>query len=147
MKLNALLIVTVGVLIAADVPKDGVGKTDLAKLEGTWTMVSGEDKGEQLPEDTVKNAKLVIKGDKHDVKVGDVVIVGTHELDSTKKPKHITAMDTKGPFEGKTARGIYKLAKGEFTVCFAPPDKERPKEFTTKSGTGVIMHVWKRSKQ
>ena len=56
-------------------------------------------------------------------------------------------MDTEGPFKGKTTLGIYKLEGDEFTVCFAPPDKDRPKEFTTKSGTGVLVHVWKRQKK
>ena len=40
--------------------------------------------------------------------------------------------------------GIYKYENGEFTVCFAAPGKDRPKEFTTKSGTGEFMHVWKK---
>jgi hypothetical protein len=29
-------------------------------------------------------------------------------------------------------------------VCFAPPDKERPKEFSVKAGTGDYIHVWKK---
>jgi len=58
-------------------------------------------------------------------------------------PKAIDRKDTAGMFKGKTALGIYKLEKGEFTICFAAPGKERPTEFTTKSGTGVFLYVWK----
>jgi uncharacterized protein (TIGR03067 family) len=76
--------------------------------------------------------------------VGEDTIVGTHKVDPTKKPKEIDAMDTEGPYKGKTVLGIYKLEKGEFTVCFAPPGKDRPKEFSTKSGTGELLHVWKK---
>jgi uncharacterized protein (TIGR03067 family) len=86
-------------------------------------------------------------GDKHTVKVGEVTIIGTHKLNPSKKPKEIDASDTEGPFKGKTVLGIYKLEKGEFTVCFSPPGMDRPKEFTTNSGTGAMLHVWKRQKK
>ena len=142
MKRYALLALVAGFLVAADDPKD-----ELKKLEGTWTMVAGEAKGEKFAENIVKNAKLTIVGDKHTVKVGKETIIGTHKLDPSKKPKEITAMDTEGPYKGKTALGIYKLEGDEFTVCFAPPGKDRPKEFTSKSGTGEFVHVWKKEKK
>jgi uncharacterized protein (TIGR03067 family) len=108
-------------------------------------MASGEEKGKVLPEKTVKGALLTLTGDKHTVKVGDDTIIGTHKLDPTKSPKQIDTTDTEWPVKGKKL-GIYKLEQNQFTVCFAPPDKDRPKEFTTKSGTGTILHVWKRQK-
>jgi len=130
-----------GWLIAAEAQDD---QKELKKLEGTWVMVSGEAKGEKLSEQTVKNATLTIVGDKHTVKVGEDTLIGTHKLVPTKKPKEIDVTDTEGPFKGKTLLGIYKLGKGEFTVCFAPPGKGRPKKFTTKSGVAEIFHVWKK---
>jgi uncharacterized protein (TIGR03067 family) len=133
-------------LIAADANDDAARK-ELKKMQGTWVMVSGEDGGERLPEGTVKNGRLTIAGDRHTVHVGEVTIVGTHKVDPGKEPKEIDTTDTEGPFKGKTTLGIYKLDGDQFTVCFAPPDKDRPKEFTTKSGTGVLLHVWKRQKE
>ena len=147
MRMHALLVLAVGLLIAADAKDDDAGKKALKKLEGTYGMVSGEVKGEKLPEKTIKSAKLVIEGDKHTVNVGEDTIIGTHKLDPTKKPKEIDAMDTEGPNKGTTTLGIYKLEKGEFTVCFAPPGKDRPTEFSTKSGTGELLHVWKKTEK
>lgn len=145
MKLHLLIALAVGLLIAADDAKQKKGgKKALKQLEGTWVMVSGEDKGEKLPEDTIKNAKLTMDGDKHTVKLGDATIVGTHKVKAKADPKEIDATDTEGPFKGETTLGIYKLEGDTFTVCFAPPNKERPKEFTSKSGTGQFVHVWKR---
>ena len=92
-------------------------------------------KGEKLPEEVVKGGKLTFAGDKHTVKVGKDTIIGTQKLDPTKNPKEIDATDTEGPFKGKTTQGIYKLDGDMFTVCFAPPGKDRPKEFTSKSST------------
>jgi uncharacterized protein (TIGR03067 family) len=142
MKRYTWLVLVVGFLIAADDPKD-----ELKKLEGSWTMVSGEKDGKPLAEQTIKTAKLVIKGDQHDVKVGDDVFKGTHKVDPSKKPKTIDATDTEGAFKGKTVLGIYDLEGDNFKVCFAEPGKERPKEFSTKSGTGHILHVWKKEKK
>lgn len=144
MRLHALLVLGACLLIAADAKDDDAGKKALKAIEGTYVMVSGEAKGEKLSEKTVKGAKLVIEGDKHTVNVGEDTIIGTHKVDPSKKPKEIDGMDTEGPNKGKTTLGIYKLEKGEFTVCFAPPGKDRPKEFSTKSGTGEILHVWKK---
>src|SRR5262249_51097926 len=117
------------------------------KLDGTWSMVSGEKDGKKLDADVVKNAKLVIKGDMHDVKVGADVFKGTHKVDPSKKPKTIDAMDTEGPFKGKTSLGIYDLDGDTFRVGFPKPGKDRPKEFSTTRGTGNIVHVGKREKK
>ena len=146
MRSKALLVLLPLSLLAAEAAQD-TAKEDLKKLEGAWVMVSGEDKGEKLSEQTIKSAKLTLVGDKHTVKVGTDTIIGTHKLDPSKKPKEIDAMDTEGPFKDKTGLGIYKLEGDQFTVCFAPPGKDRPKEFTTKSGSGQLLHVWKRDKK
>src|SRR5438067_1780865 len=145
MKRHALFGVIVGLLSAAD--KEEAGKVDLKKMTGAWTMVSGEEEGKQLPKKTVKAARLTIKGDEHTVKVGEDTMKGTHKLDPTKKPKTIDVEDTEGPFKDKTLLGIYQFRDDEFSVCFAAPGKERPTEFTTKSGTGHMSHVWKRQKK
>jgi uncharacterized protein (TIGR03067 family) len=119
----------------------------LKKLEGSYTMVSSEEKGVKLPEETVKNATLKMEGDKHTAKVGKVTIIGTHKLNPTKKPAAIDASDTEGPFKGKTRLGIYKLEGGQFTFCFALPGKDRPEQFSTTSGTGHILVVWMKEKK
>jgi hypothetical protein len=40
--------------------------------------------------------------------------------------------------------GIYKLEGSTFTLCRAAEFKERPKEFKTTQGAGILM-VWKRA--
>jgi len=142
MKRYALLVLVAGFLVAADDPKD-----ELKKLEGTWTMVSGEKDGKNVAEQTIKTAKLVIKGDQHDFRIGDETFKGTLKVDPSKKPKTIDATDTEGPFKGKTLLGIYELDGDNFKVCFAKPGEDRPKEFSTKSGTGHILYVWKKEKK
>lgn len=118
---------------------------DLKKMDGTWTMVSGEADGAPLPEKDVKGSTLVIVGDAYTVTLSDQgVKKGTQHIDATKSPKQIDAQDTSGPTVGKNL-GIYEFtASGDFRVCFGAPGKDRPTEFVTKPGTGHFMHVWHR---
>lgn len=136
------LVLAAGSLVAADDPRD-----ELKRLEGNYTMVSSEELGKKLPEETVKTATLKIEGDKHTAKVGPITIVGTHIVNPAKKPAEITASDTEGPFKGKTRLGIYKLEGDRFTFCFALPGNDRPKEFSTTSGTGHVLVAWQKVKK
>jgi hypothetical protein len=64
MRMHALMILAVGLLIAADDTKKDALKKEYAKFEGTWKFVSVEAEGMKLPEKQFKNTKLVLKGDK-----------------------------------------------------------------------------------
>lgn len=139
MRIHALLVLAVGLLIGADA-KDDDAKKELKKLSGTYVMVSGESRAEKLPEERIKEAKMIIEGEKYTATFGGDSVMGTLKVDPTKTPKEIDATDS----EGKLLLGIYKFDKDQFTVCFASPDKERPKAFSTKAGTGEFIHVWKK---
>jgi len=134
------LLVLTGWLTATQTGDD----KELKQLEGTYEMVSGDENGQKLPEKVVKASSLVMAGNKHTVKVGNETIIGTHKINSSKTPKEMDATDTEGPLKGKTYVGIYKLEKDIFTVYFSAPGKDRPKDFTTKTGPGEILHVWKK---
>jgi uncharacterized protein (TIGR03067 family) len=140
---HALLVLAVGFLIAADAAKDDA-KKDQDKLQGTWKLASGEQEGEPIPEDTLKAGKLVVMGEKFTIKLGDFEGEGTQKLDATKKPKTIDAVGTGGQTSGMTYLGIYAIDGDSVKQCYAQPGDERPKEFTTKSGTGRFLFVWKK---
>jgi uncharacterized protein (TIGR03067 family) len=146
-RLHQLVILGVCLSLGADAPKNDAVKKELKKVEGEWALVSGEEKGENVPEETLKNAMLTIVGDKHTLKINGDTIAGSHKVGPTKKPKEIDVMETEGPFSGQTLLGIYKLEGDTFSTCLALPGQERPKEFSTKSGTGSMLHVWKRVKK
>lgn len=135
------------VLVAAGSACLADDKDDAKALEGTWALVGGEQEGKPLAKEKLKGGQLVIKGDQHTVQVGEDRYVGRHKLDPSKSPKTIDATDVEGPFKGKTVLGIYEVTGKTFKVCFAPPGKDRPTAFTTKEGTGTILHVWERQKK
>jgi uncharacterized protein (TIGR03067 family) len=115
-------------------------------VNGTWVLVRGEQDGKPLAEDAIQGITMIIDGDKHTLIVRADKMVSTHRLDPTTKPKSMDAKPTAGPYKDMTLLGIYRLDGDEFTLCFAAPGKERPKDFTTKAGTGTFVHVWKRQK-
>jgi RNA polymerase sigma factor (sigma-70 family) len=111
---------------------------------GTWAYVSVESGGRKVPEEQVKEARLVFAADgKFTAIVKGEKREGTYKLDPAKKPKEITT--TK---EGKTHNGIYKLDGDTLTLCMPEGDgAERPTEFATKEGTKVVLVVLKREKK
>jgi uncharacterized protein (TIGR03067 family) len=131
----------VSVLHAAD---DKAVDAELARLKGTWKVVSYEDDGYKLNEDTLKELpSLTFDGRKFTWSDGGKGSI--EAIDLTKKPKTI---DYKSPYKGKVQKllAIYELDGDTFRDCTAAPGKERPKEFTGKEGTGCTLATYKRVK-
>ena len=121
-------------------------KKEIALLDGTWTMVSGEAGGQAMPAEMVKTGKRVAKDGETTVTFGDkVYLKATYTVDATKKPKTIDYKMTEGTTKGMTHLGIYELDGDTVKFCFAAPGMERPTEF--KSKDGITLSVWKREKK
>lgn len=122
-------------------------KTDLDKLQGTWVMVSMETEGHEVEAEDVKDNRAVYEQNHLTLKTGDRVRRrGIVTLDPGRKPKAINTWDQDGPYDDQTVPGIYELEGDTLKLCFARPGQERPKEFTTKSGTAFLFCVYKRQK-
>src|SRR5581483_11296159 len=122
------------------------GKTDLDKLQGTWMRASVERDGKPASADELKNPRLTIKGDKYTLDGGKEKRTGTFKLDDTKSPKTLDIIADSGPNKGKTLKGIYKFEDDTFIYCVAPPDKDRPTEFSGKEASGHTLLINKREK-
>jgi uncharacterized protein (TIGR03067 family) len=134
-------------LLSADDAEDA--KSELEKLQGTWHLVSGVRDGKKFTDEEVKNSKLIVKGNRFRIPKSDVGTSqeGTFTIDPSKKPKETDSTSDSGPDKGKIWKGIYTLEGDIHKVCFAPPGKERPKTFSSKAGSGIILQVWKREKK
>ena len=115
-------------------------------LQGTWLPSSAELGGKVFPDEVRKTIKLVIKGDKYTVTVGEKVDKGTVKLNPAAKPKALDITGTEGPNKGKTILAIYERNGDTLRVCYDLSGKNRPKEFKTKEGTQLFLVTYKREK-
>lgn len=128
-------------------PKDAA-KEEAARLEGEWSMVSGEIGGQPMPEAYRKNMKRVAKDGETTVTMGGQLFMkAKFTVDPSKTPKHIDYAMTGGPTKGKTQLGIYELDGDTVKFCFGPVGQDRPADFTAKEGSGRTLSVWKRVKK
>ena len=144
MTVRAILPLVAVLLTAAAAPAQDT-KKELEKLQGEWTMVSLESRGEKVPEETVKQYRLTIKGDQWTVSSDMGTNEATFKIDPSKDPKTID-LTFKRADEAIPSRGIYKLEGDTLTLCRTVGDRERPKEFKTTADAGQLV-VWKRTKK
>ena len=150
MKTRLLIIAALGLLLAAcnrQAPAPATTqKTDLDRFQGTWNLVSAMQGGKSLPEDKVKQTTIVFKGDTFRFPGSAEYATskeGTIKLDENKTPKEMDAIST----EKEVMLGIYKVDPNGYRVCFAPPGKPRPTEFTSTPANGQIYQYWLRQKK
>jgi uncharacterized protein (TIGR03067 family) len=141
------LFLVVGLVLAADDAKDkDLVKKEAEKLQGTWQLVELEQSGRKSGKDAIKTDKMVVTGDKYVLTLTGNTSEGVQEIDPGKKPKWINATTTKGEGKGQTYLGIYEVDGETYRECYAPPGRERPKEFKTDEAGGQILFVWKKAK-
>lgn len=102
------------------------------KLDGGYTVVSGERDGRPIPEDRIKGSIVkfagnAIVGTDKDKKE---FFAATYTLDTTKTPWVIN-MKSAAPKEETTA-GVIKKDGDTITIAYALPGGTAPTEFKTK---------------
>lgn len=138
-----VVVVALVVPAAADDPKQ-----EAARLDGEWSMVSGEMNGVALPDATVKTGRRSAKDGVTTISLGgQVYFKAKFTVDPSKSPKAIDYAMTEGPSAGKTQFGIYEFDRDTVKFCFAPPGQDRPTDFTSKEGSQRTLSVWKRDKK
>jgi uncharacterized protein (TIGR03067 family) len=132
------------VIVAGALGADDAVRAELARLDGTWQLVSATPGGKEPPGEVVKKIRVVIKAGRHTVYFGDDVVAKEipFTIDPARDPKATT--DTLPG--GKEIKGIYKLDGDTLTSCVAEVGKERPSEFASRPGSGHTLRVFERVK-
>jgi uncharacterized protein (TIGR03067 family) len=128
-------------LLGANQPKKA-GRTDRARLQGAWKVVSGEANGKPAPEDAVKGARMVFQGNRVTARTDNGKTRSlTFKLRPGRRPK---AIDLTNPARKQTLLGIYSLKGDTLRVCFGAPGAARPKTLAAKEGSNAVLFVLKR---
>jgi uncharacterized protein (TIGR03067 family) len=143
--LGAACLLAAGPLARADDAKKDQEK-ELKDLEGTWKVVSREVDGKKASDEEVKKLTLSIGagGKAALMSEGTAVAKADMTVYPAKKPKEVDLLIPEGENKGQTARGIYELSGDTLKICYAPPGKERPAEFSSKPGSGNTFTTLKR---
>jgi uncharacterized protein (TIGR03067 family) len=142
------LLVAITAIASADDAKDEAIKKDRKLIEGTWRIVALEVNGNKSSDEDAKKLTVVNgpNGTWTIFSEGKEVAKGTNTFDPTKKPKSIDFTITEGGGKGNVHLGIYELGEKGRKLCFAPPGKDRPTEFSSTPGSEHILVTFEREK-
>jgi uncharacterized protein (TIGR03067 family) len=123
----------------AEKPPEG----DKESLQGTWTVVSAEQDGQQLAAAKLAllPSKLIVTGDRLTFQSATHAEKGKYELDEAETPPTIKVRTDR-----ESLHGIYRLDEDLLKLCLAPQSQPQPGQFTTQPGTKQILWVFKRAK-
>ena len=149
MKLRwALLLITSFLLGAAEADKKET--RDQEAIQGTWKVVGLRLEGQEILGDSVKEMKLVIKGDtmrpEGDFPEQEKYGKFTFKLDPTTTPKIFDCTLAAGDDKGMVLEGIYQLERDKLKLCVRLIGKERPGKLAAEAGSGLVLATLERIK-
>ncbi len=136
----------IGLVMAAEPPKEDTTKKDQERLQGTWKVVAIEVNGKKIAakeiEKEIGEFKWVIIADKitwTDKRKNEFLC----KLDGSKEPKQIDLTFPERKTE--TTEGVYQLDGDDLKICIGKT--ARPTDFTAKAGSRHYLYVLKREKK
>lgn len=126
---------------SADDSKNAATKKDRQKIAGTWRVVTLVVNGNQASADDVKKITVINDADGTWTLLNDGKFIskGPSKIDPTIKLKTIDFRPSEGEGKGQEHLGIYELGEKTRKLCFAPPGKARPTEFSSKQGSEHVL--------
>jgi uncharacterized protein (TIGR03067 family) len=146
MKLIALALAACAGLALAAGTADDPTKADADKLQGLWKVVSVESDGKKASEETVKSNRMTVKGDKIIWKEENKEEEASFKLDASQKPRALD-LTIKAGDKMELVKMIYDLRGDDLKLCGGRAGKDRPKEFASRTGSGLNLIVLKREKE
>jgi uncharacterized protein (TIGR03067 family) len=149
--MRTVLLTAALALVAAEADDKKAGRA-LDKFEGRWELVAGEVDGKPIADEHVKKGKIKTAKSESTLDVPHhspkTVKGALKRADGTKKPMELDFLRVEGPNREVLMLAIVEFdGDDKYKICFDPAGKERPTSFSTKAGSGHILHVWKRAKE
>jgi uncharacterized protein (TIGR03067 family) len=140
------LVLAYGLLMGAD--SEDATKQEYARFEGVWRFALVEVEGVKQPDAPFESNKMIITKDGNFIVVqGTRITRGKLKLDPTKAPKLYDVTPSRGPVQGQTFFCIYEMGGDTFKICVPLRGKDRPADFVTTPGSGLMFQVFKREKK
>jgi uncharacterized protein (TIGR03067 family) len=147
-KVRLLALTAAALLAFGAAAGDAAVKKELAKLQGAWQVVRGEENGEPVSEYVVQNLKWGVKGDRLTLQgvapLTDRASQLAITLDASTTPKCIDLKVEAGSQKGTVFEGVYEWKGDELRLCLHLARGARPVEFETRSGPNRVLLVLKR---
>jgi uncharacterized protein (TIGR03067 family) len=143
--MRLLTILAAACLLPAAVAQDA--KTDRDQLQGNWEMTAMTIDGREAPAEKTKAYRLRVRDDEYVVHETDSKRELKFKIDPSQTPKAMDLTYQSGENKGRVNRAIYRLDGDTLTMCrHRQADQDRPAEFESKPGSGLVLTVWKRVK-
>ncbi len=155
-----ILTVAVALFLPTLLRADDAPKGD-KELDGDWELQTENTDGQERPlfpdgfiiianfQGLSETAHIVNTAQGSIIILPDPSEVGTFTL-KIQNAKKLNSIDTtvaEGRDKGAMRLGIYEIRGEELHICEAPPEKDRPTEFSSKEGTGWTLKTFKRVKK
>jgi uncharacterized protein (TIGR03067 family) len=139
MRLIALMLMLL--LVATNVQcnrsnEEAIAATDFERLQGTWSLISGERNSEKFTAEVTNNVRLAFAGNALKTHKGDDVTEATFTLHPDMNPKSIDL-----DMDGGVGLGIYKLEGDTLTILHGEVDQPRPTDFDAVRSGELTMLV------
>jgi len=150
-RLLSLLVLLLCSFGAMPAQEDAV-KKELAKMEGVWRVVRGEEDGKPSSDYLIEHLQWDIKGDQLLFKgikpLTDRASKLTIKLDPSTTPRCIDLKIEAGSLKGSVLEGVYEWKGNQLRLCLyvASGDRQRPLEFETRPGSNRVLFLLKREK-
>jgi uncharacterized protein (TIGR03067 family) len=143
--MRPLTILTAACLLTAVAAQDA--KTDRDRLQGDWQLTAMTIDGRETPAEKTKDYRLRVRGDEYVVHITDTPRELKFKIDPRQTPKAMDLTYQSGENKGRVNRAIYRLDGDTLTMCrHREADQDRPADFESKPGSGLVLTVWKRGK-
>jgi uncharacterized protein (TIGR03067 family) len=119
---------------------------DWQDFQGIWRAVSLTDDGRKRTAEEVRVTRGRISTDRYTLHLGGCEFHGTiTDVEPGKDRGAVDFVADEGQGGGgRRFLGLYVLEGDEFTVCVAPPGKERPTTFECRPGSGHRLYLLRR---
>jgi uncharacterized protein (TIGR03067 family) len=114
-------------------------------LDGVWQAVTGELRGQVLPEESLNHLKLILAAENYELIVGTTTTDrGIYEIVPQTSPQQMRITSTEGPNKDRTIQAIFELEEEKLTICYDLSGEKAPDEFKTSADSELYLVSYQR---